>query len=55
MEYLRYMIQEPPSARPRTRVETLVVDAIRAAMKGQDAGRIHQAVRQGQMYADFLI
>jgi hypothetical protein len=32
-----------------------VGDAIRAAMKGQDAGRIHQAVRQGQMYADFLI
>ena len=32
-----------------------MVDAIRAAMKGQDAGRIHQAMRQGQMYADFLI
>ncbi len=55
VEYLRYMMQRPPSARPRARVETQVVDAIRAAMKGQEAGRIHQAVRQGQMYADFLI
>jgi hypothetical protein len=55
MEYLRYMIQQPSSATPRTRVEGQVVDAIRAAMKGQEAGRIHQAVRQGQMYADFLI
>jgi hypothetical protein len=55
MEYLRYMMQQPSSARPRTRVEGQVVDAIRATMKGQDAGRIHQAVRQGQMYADFLI
>jgi hypothetical protein len=36
-------------------VEKQVVDAIRAAMKGQDPGRIHQAVRQGQMHADFLI
>lgn len=54
-EYLRYMIQQPSGARPRTRVESQVVDAICAAMKGQEAGRIHQAVRQGQMYADFLI
>ena len=55
MEYLRDMFQQPPSARPRARVETQVVDAIRAAMKGQEAARIHQAMRQGQMYADFLI
>jgi hypothetical protein len=34
-EYLRYMMQRPPSARPRARVETQVVDAIRAAMKGR--------------------
>jgi hypothetical protein len=54
-EYIQYMMRRPPRARPRTRVEGQVVDAIRAAMKGQDAGRIHQAVRQGQMYADFLI
>ena len=31
------------------------MDAIRAAMKGQDPGRINQAVRQGQMHTDFLI
>src|SRR5229473_2919526 len=54
-EYLRYMMQRPPSARPRARVETQVVDAIRAAMRGQETGRIHQVVRQGQMHADFLI
>src|SRR5205823_12853426 len=46
---------KPPSFAPRPRVEKQVVDAIRAAMKGQDPGRIHQAVRQGQMHADFLI
>jgi len=55
LEYARYMMRQPPTARPRTRVEGQVADAIRAAKKGQDAGRIHQAVRQGQMYADFLI
>jgi hypothetical protein len=55
MEYLRNMMQRPPSARPRARVETQVVDAIRAAMRGQETSRIHQAVRQGQMQADFLI
>jgi hypothetical protein len=49
------MMQRSPSARPRARVETQVVEAIRAAMKGQPATRIHQAVRQGQMQADFLI
>jgi hypothetical protein len=54
-EYLRYTLQQPSSARPRTRVETQVINAIRPAMKGQEAGRIHQAVRQAQMYADFLI
>ena len=32
-----------------------MADAIRAAMKGQEPGRINHAVRQGQMYADFLI
>jgi hypothetical protein len=36
-------------------VESQVVGAIRGAMKGQEAGRIDRAVRQGQMYADFLI
>jgi hypothetical protein len=55
MEYLQCMMQRPLSARPRARVETQVVDAIRAAMKGQETSRIHQAVRQGQMCADFLI
>src|SRR5438445_680654 len=29
--------------------------AIRAAMKGQEPSRINHAVRQGQMYADFLV
>ncbi len=36
IEYLRYMIQRPPSARPRARVETQVIDAIRAALNGRD-------------------
>lgn len=31
------------------------MDAIRAAMKGQDPRQINQAVRQGQMHTDFLI
>jgi hypothetical protein len=55
MEYTRYMMQRPPGARPRARVETQVVDAIRAAMRGEETSRIHQAVRRGQMQADFLI
>lgn len=55
MEYARYMMLRPSSARPRTRVEGQVIDAIRAAMKGQEASRIHQAARQGQIHVDFLI
>ena len=54
-EYARWLIQRPPSAAPRPRVGKQVADAIRAAMKGQEPGRINHAVRQGQMYADFLI
>ena len=36
-------------------MELQVIEAIRAAMKGQETNQIYQAVRQGQMYADFLI
>ncbi len=54
-EYARWLIQQPPSAAPRCRVEKPVVDAIRAAMKGQERGLIEQAARQGQMHIDFLI
>ena len=54
-EYTRDMLERPPSARPRARVETQVIEAIRAAMKGQEARRIYEAVRQGRMYAGFLI
>jgi len=54
-EYARWLIQRPASAAPRPRVGKQVADAIRAAMKGQEPARINQAVRQGQMYADFLV
>lgn len=54
-EYLRWMLQRPASEAPRNRVELQVIDAIRAAMKGRETNQIYQAVRQGQMYADFLI
>jgi hypothetical protein len=54
-EYVRWMIRQPPGASPRSRVERQVMDAIRVAMKGEEPGRIYQAVRQGQMHTDFLI
>jgi hypothetical protein len=54
-EYVRWLLSKPPSFAPRPRVEKQVVDAIRAAMRGQEPTRIRQAVRQGQMQADFLI
>ena len=54
-EYARFLLQHPPSAAPRARVEKQVVDAIQEAMKGQDPTRIHQALRQAQMHTDFLI
>ena len=54
-EYARWLIQQPPSAAPRSRVEKRVVEAIRVAMKGQERGLIDQAARQGQMHIDFLI
>jgi hypothetical protein len=54
-EYLRWMMQRPPSAAPRSRVGRQVVDAIQAAMRGQQPAQVHQAVRQGQMHTDFLI
>src|SRR5205814_1683801 len=54
-EYLRWMMEKPPSAAPRPRVERQVADATRAAMRGQDSNRVAQAVRQAQMHADFLI
>ena len=54
-EYARWLIQQPPSAAPRCRVEKPVVDAIRSAMKGQERRLIDQAARQGQMHIDFLI
>jgi len=54
-EYLRWLLMKPPTFAPRPRVEKQVVDAIRAAMKGQEPTLIRQAVRQGQMQADFLI
>ena len=53
--YARWLIERPPSASPRPRVGKQVVDAIRAAMKGQDPERIHRAIRQGHMHTDFLI
>src|SRR4051812_5771827 len=54
-EYARWLMQRPPRAAPRSRVEKQVVDAIRTAMKRQEPSRINQAVRQGQMQTDFLI
>jgi hypothetical protein len=54
-EYVRWLIQRPPSCAPRPRLEKQVAETIRVAMKGQDLARVQQAVRQAQMYADFLI
>jgi hypothetical protein len=54
-EYVQWLVRRPAGAAPRCRVERLVVDAIRVAMKGQEPYRINQAVRQGQMQTDFLI
>jgi hypothetical protein len=54
-EYARWLIQQPPAASPRWKVEKQVVEAIRAAMQAQDPHRIYHALRQVQMQTDFLI
>ena len=54
-EYSRWLLSHPRSASPRPKVEARVAEAIRSAMKGKEPNQISQAIRQGQMEADFLI
>src|SRR5579872_4985750 len=50
----QWLIQRPLSSYPRPALSTQMNDAVRAALKGQEANRVNQAVRQAQMHADFL-
>ncbi|HEY7095729.1 MAG TPA: hypothetical protein VH437_03335 [Terriglobales bacterium] len=49
------MIKLPLSAAPRPKIAAQVANNIRSAMKGKEAHQVANAVRQGQMQADFLI